>query len=93
MDESWVKGIQRDKRPKRSVPSGPAGQSGKTIFSRVLLTIAGTKVSRTKSSREGCLEELAPEAFWEAESRVKGIRSTAKTGPGCEDARGQGGEH
>lgn len=51
------RGTQKEKCPKQSLKSsGPDDQSGKTVFSRVMLTVAETRVSRTESRQEGCLE-------------------------------------
>lgn len=73
MNSFWVRGLQKEKGPKQSLPSDPDDQSGKTVFSRVMMTMAETRVSWTESSQEGCLEELSPEGFSEADSRAQGI--------------------
>lgn len=84
MNSFWVRGLQKEKGPKQSLPSDPDDQSGKTASSRVMMTMAETRVSRTESSQEGCLEELSPEVFSEAgDSRAQGI-----PGRGGEHSRG-----
>ena len=66
---------------RRGVQNGhfPQVLMGQTVFSRMVLTMAGTRVSKTESNREGCLEELALKAG-QASERLRAERRAFQEG-------------
>ena len=57
------RGLQKEKGQEWLLPSGPHGQGKQTVLSRIMLTMARTRVSRPENNEKGSLEELASEVW------------------------------